>query len=351
MTEESQAPEGADERKAAEQNYANTAFNYPEAPIGSRDWCLYWDGWQARAALATQPQAAPAGLSEAHRQELIMLRSRVRTQRDELAKLKKGSPAPAERGVYGWAYMVNGAHQGFLRGSEPPPDDAYDAGTLVALHAGKPQPKGMPVGWRPEVVAFADAMERKLRANEWKGTWKHDAPGALMDRVHEELTEFRDELFTRGPRDTDEHKAALLNEAADVANMLMMVVDTSGALPTQAPAVAHGWQPIEQAPKVGPLLLLFPPIGGWVAGAWRGGWSYVEECWVIHTPMQDATGRNVCLTLPEQPIAFMPLPDPPNEPRCPDCRYQRGHAIGCDRNPVDLALRAMPKPPVQGSQP
>lgn len=112
--------------------------------------------------------------------------------------------------------------------------------------ASKAQPKGMPVAWRPEVVAFADAMERKLRANDWKGTWKHDAPGALMDRVHEELTEFRDELFTRGPRDTDAHKAALLNEAADVANMLMMVVDTSGALPVPSPApVAGGYK---QAP-------------------------------------------------------------------------------------------------------
>lgn len=84
--------------------------------------------------------------------------------------------------------------------------------------------------WRPEVIAFANAMERKLRENEWKGTWKHDAPGSLMDRVHEELMEFRDELYTIGPRDTEAHRTALLNEAADVANMLMMVVDVCGAL-------------------------------------------------------------------------------------------------------------------------
>jgi hypothetical protein len=44
-----------DEHKAAEQEYSTSAFNYPEAPIGSRDWCLFWDGWMARALLASQP--------------------------------------------------------------------------------------------------------------------------------------------------------------------------------------------------------------------------------------------------------------------------------------------------------
>ncbi len=35
------------ERKIAEHEYITTAFNYPEAPIGSRDWTLFWQGWQA----------------------------------------------------------------------------------------------------------------------------------------------------------------------------------------------------------------------------------------------------------------------------------------------------------------
>ncbi|RPH39392.1 MAG: hypothetical protein EHM87_24160 [Burkholderiales bacterium] len=37
-------------RKAAEHAYSVTAFNYAENPVGSRDWSLYWRGWQAREA-------------------------------------------------------------------------------------------------------------------------------------------------------------------------------------------------------------------------------------------------------------------------------------------------------------
>lgn len=36
-----------DSRKAAEQAYTVSAFDYPSAPVGSRDWCLFWKGWQA----------------------------------------------------------------------------------------------------------------------------------------------------------------------------------------------------------------------------------------------------------------------------------------------------------------
>jgi hypothetical protein len=41
----------SDERKAAEHEYACTAFDYPSAPVGSRDWTLFWKGWQAARAL------------------------------------------------------------------------------------------------------------------------------------------------------------------------------------------------------------------------------------------------------------------------------------------------------------
>lgn len=83
--------------------------------------------------------------------------------------------------------------------------------------------------WRPEVVAFANAMERKLRDNDWKGGWKEDASGALMVRVHEEFREFTT-AHLQYPRDTERYRADLLNEGADVANMIMMVVDVCGAL-------------------------------------------------------------------------------------------------------------------------
>lgn len=85
--------------------------------------------------------------------------------------------------------------------------------------------------WRPEVVAFADAMERKLRANDWKGGWKDFAPGALMDRVREEFGEAQ-RAYLAYPRDTDEYRQNLLDESADVANMLMMVCDVVGAIAT-----------------------------------------------------------------------------------------------------------------------
>lgn len=51
-----------EERKAAEYEYSVFAHNYPDAPIGSRDWSLYWAGWLARSTahlrreLASQEQ-------------------------------------------------------------------------------------------------------------------------------------------------------------------------------------------------------------------------------------------------------------------------------------------------------
>lgn len=48
------------ERKEAEQQYSITAFNYPEAPIGSRDWVLYWAGWLARSTAFKVPKQAAA---------------------------------------------------------------------------------------------------------------------------------------------------------------------------------------------------------------------------------------------------------------------------------------------------
>lgn len=134
-----------------------------------------------------------------------------------------------------------------------------DAGRAKLAGAGEPIE---PSAWRPEVVAFANAMERKLRANDWKGGWKEDHPDALMERVGDELREFRDQYgWCRGDTLTLSHIARpsqqynethaklevsrlmLLNEAADVANMMMMVCDVCDALragageqPSEAPA-------------------------------------------------------------------------------------------------------------------
>ncbi|WP_278439512.1 hypothetical protein [Pseudomonas oryzihabitans] len=53
--QEVRGAQAGDERAKAEQAYVEGAFDYSAAPIGSRDWTLYWKGWQDRAALATQP--------------------------------------------------------------------------------------------------------------------------------------------------------------------------------------------------------------------------------------------------------------------------------------------------------
>ena len=117
---------------------------------------------------------------------------------------------------------------------------------------------GAPSGWRPEVRAFADLMEAKLRANDHKPGWKADNPFDLAKRIHHELSELEGELgralnktwwpirederepwsFHRNHTyrfgDEAERSLALSKigpEAADVANFAMMIADVCGALP------------------------------------------------------------------------------------------------------------------------
>jgi len=46
------------ERKAAEQEYSCKAFDYAEAPIGSRDWTLYWAGWLDRSTATIRTEGS-----------------------------------------------------------------------------------------------------------------------------------------------------------------------------------------------------------------------------------------------------------------------------------------------------
>ena len=41
-------------RAAAEREYSVTAFDYARDPVGSRDWTLYWKGYQAGRAAAQE---------------------------------------------------------------------------------------------------------------------------------------------------------------------------------------------------------------------------------------------------------------------------------------------------------
>lgn len=76
---------------------------------------------------------------------------------------------------------------------------------------------------RAVVVLFADAMEAQLAANDHKGGWRGISPAWLLTRLVQELGELRRavtkyELYPG-------HRAAVVREAADVANFAMMIAD------------------------------------------------------------------------------------------------------------------------------
>lgn len=76
---------------------------------------------------------------------------------------------------------------------------------------------------RPEVKAFAELMEMRLRDNDHKPGWKDADPFALSRRAIEHLFEIHDELGLMHPK-TDCWD--ILTKCADVANYMMMVADT-----------------------------------------------------------------------------------------------------------------------------
>lgn len=86
---------------------------------------------------------------------------------------------------------------------------------------------------RAEVVAFADHMERKLQANEHKGGWSGNSPLDLANRVREEHDEFQVAVLRAV---CDEPGYDVAGEAADMANMAMMVVDVLGLLGSAPPS-------------------------------------------------------------------------------------------------------------------
>jgi hypothetical protein len=91
-------------------------------------------------------------------------------------------------------------------------------------------------GLRPEVLAFAVAMETRLRANDHKGGWGSCSAAHLLSRVADEFKELKRAVG-------DLNGGDILHEAADVANFAMMVADVCGALAPAAaiPSYAQGW--------------------------------------------------------------------------------------------------------------
>lgn len=70
-----------------------------------------------------------------------------------------------------------------------------------------------------KVHEFAKAMQKKLRENKHKSGWKRCTKEYFVKRLHEEI----DELANCADSE-------LLDEAADIANFLMMYCDNKGAL-------------------------------------------------------------------------------------------------------------------------
>jgi NTP pyrophosphatase (non-canonical NTP hydrolase) len=101
---------------------------------------------------------------------------------------------------------------------------------------------------RPQVDAFAQLMEMQLRANDHKGRrgWMEMNPLDLMARVEQEARELYDALRDSKCGTTEFDAVgddgngtpwalAIPNEAADVANMAMMIVDSARLLPKVRP--------------------------------------------------------------------------------------------------------------------
>lgn len=80
---------------------------------------------------------------------------------------------------------------------------------------------------RPEVVAFAEAMEAKLNLNDHKEHWNKQSMSYLVQRLREEMLELRDKLNTPIK---DLEPGEILSEAADVANFAMMIADKASEL-------------------------------------------------------------------------------------------------------------------------
>lgn len=80
---------------------------------------------------------------------------------------------------------------------------------------------------RPQVLAFAWAIERKLRLNDHKEPWTECDPLWLLERALQEIeTELRPALDGLDPRG----EAGVLDESVDGAAFMLMIADLRGAL-------------------------------------------------------------------------------------------------------------------------
>jgi len=78
---------------------------------------------------------------------------------------------------------------------------------------------------RPEVQAFATVMEHKLRLNDYKGGWDDCSWEYLWGKLREETRE-----LDNASKQKLQGNNAVTEEAADVANIALMLADMSETL-------------------------------------------------------------------------------------------------------------------------
>ncbi|MFA5744540.1 MAG: hypothetical protein WC936_07030 [Candidatus Nanoarchaeia archaeon] len=104
---------------------------------------------------------------------------------------------------------------------EQVPDVVNYHATISWKRFWKPVEPAPPKDWvelRPSVLRFAQLMEKNLRAHDDKGGWDNCNVIWLVERMQEELVELEDAMIAGAPDDIDD-------EAADVANFLMMIAE------------------------------------------------------------------------------------------------------------------------------
>lgn len=98
--------------------------------------------------------------------------------------------------------------------------------------------EGEGVALRPDVLAFAQAMERKLRKHDAErgDSWQAMDPVWLRKRIVQEHVEFLEAAECVIARPWPEGRPQVRDEAADVANFLMFFCSNVGAIAGSAPA-------------------------------------------------------------------------------------------------------------------
>jgi NTP pyrophosphatase (non-canonical NTP hydrolase) len=78
---------------------------------------------------------------------------------------------------------------------------------------------------RQEVIEFAQVMEEKLKANDYKGGWEGCSVDFLTYRMREEVVELFDALRIHHQNPSEFSVKLVEDECADIANFALMVQD------------------------------------------------------------------------------------------------------------------------------